>query len=173
MFKADSGRAVFNQCPRQQTVCLIQSQPKTETKLVHFCILSELNDSNLKGVQEIYLAEEGERSEPEPEPVFDHYLSLSSTVSFAGRSAAIFCNLSIFPWLYHLKKPSPYTTKHLVKNNSSRACSMVLLIYSLLYSHFIKGTQCNARDSYASLTCHNLVPAPSISVWTFQLESFT
>ena len=90
MFKADSGLAVFNQCPRQQTVCLIQSQPKTETKVLPFSILTASNDSNLKGVQEIYLAGEGERSEPELKPDFDYYLPLSSIVSFAGRSTAIF-----------------------------------------------------------------------------------
>ena len=88
MFKADSGRAVFNQCPRQQTVCLIQSQPKSETKLLPICILTASNDSNLKGLPRYLVGEEGGRSEPEPD--FDHYLSLSSIVSFAGRSAAIF-----------------------------------------------------------------------------------
>ena len=105
IFKADSGRAVFNQCPRQQTVCLIQSQPKTETKLLPFCILTASNDSNLKGLRRYLDGEEGGRSEPEPEPDFDHYLSLSSIVSFAGRSAAIFLQSFDLSLIVPSKKP--------------------------------------------------------------------
>ena len=77
---------MFNQCPRQQTVCLIQSQQKTETKLLPFCILTASNDSNLKGLPRYLVGEEGGRSEPEPEPDFDYYLPLSSTVEKGGRS---------------------------------------------------------------------------------------